>query len=403
MVCTGVVQASMVRVETTLGVIDVELFDTAAPATVANFLSYVQSGSFDSTFFHRSVPGFVIQGGGFAWRKDIFGKDQVFSVTTKAPVVNEFSVTRSNLRGTVAMAKLGTSPDSATSQWFINLANNSANLDIQNGGFTVFGKVIGNGMTVVDAMAALPVDNINPFKDPPTVPPTHVDGPFDSVPLIYTGGASITTANLAMVTRVSVLPTHTLSLAAGWNLAGNGSDAPLNVATTFADAQRFVTVWKWVTTASGSAWAFYSPALAAQGGNVLAAYAASKGYQVLQSISAGEGYWVNVAANQAGTITVPLGNTVTAAGLSTSLRPGWNLAALGAGTTAQQFCAAQQGGVTTLWAWNNGLSQWLFYAPDLAAKSSTALADYIASKGYLDFAGAANSLGLGIGFWVNKP
>jgi len=383
--------ASTVRVETTLGVIDMALFDTAAPATVTNFMNYVQSGAFDSTFFHRSVPGLIIQSGGYVWNT---ATNILALVPAKAPVANEFSATRSNLRGTVAMAKLGSSPDSATSQWFVNLADNAANLDAQNGGFTVFGQVIGNGMAVVDAIAGITPQDINAVSG----------GPFDSTPLILPViNQTITAANLVMVTRVTVLPTQTVSLTAGWNLAGNGSDAPLNVATTFADAQRFTTVWKWHAAASGGTWAFYSPALAAQGGNALAAYAGSKGYQVLESINVGEGYWVNVPANQVGTLTVPLGKAVTAAALSTTLQPGWNLAALGVSTSATQFCDAQPGGVTTLWAWDNGKSQWYFYAPNLAAKGGLVLTDYIAGKGYLDFANAGKSLTFGTGFWVNKP
>lgn len=137
-----------VCVESSLGNFCIELFDEVAPKTVTNFLKYVTDGDYNNTFIHRSVPGFVIQGGGFRYA----GSTTVTEVPKDAAVQNEFS--RSNLRGTIAMAKFGNDPNSATSEWFINLENNSANLDGQNGGFTVFGQVIGNGMAVVDAMAA---------------------------------------------------------------------------------------------------------------------------------------------------------------------------------------------------------------------------------------------------------
>lgn len=130
--------------------IDLALHDAEAPLTVANFVAYVNAGRYAANFFHRSVPGFIIQNGGF-----YFINDTTFDyVPTFEPVKNEPG--RSNLRGTVAMAKLGGDPDSATSQWFINLADNSANLDAQNGGFTVFAHVLGEGMTVADAIAATP-------------------------------------------------------------------------------------------------------------------------------------------------------------------------------------------------------------------------------------------------------
>jgi len=137
-----------VCVESSLGNFCIELFDEVAPRTVTNFLKYVTDGDYNNTFIHRSVPGFVIQGGGFRYT----GGTTVVEVPKDAAVPNEFS--RSNLRGTLAMAKFGNDPNSATSEWFINLGDNSANLDGQNGGFTVFGQVIGNGMAVVDAMAA---------------------------------------------------------------------------------------------------------------------------------------------------------------------------------------------------------------------------------------------------------
>lgn len=129
-----------------------ELFERQTPVTVANFRNYVDSGAYTQSFFHRSVPGFVIQGGGFKVTADDAGAN-FSAVETFDPIMNEFGI--SNTRGTVAMAKLGGDPDSATSQWFINLADNSANLDAQNGGFTVFAGVLFQGMTLFDDIATL--------------------------------------------------------------------------------------------------------------------------------------------------------------------------------------------------------------------------------------------------------
>jgi cyclophilin family peptidyl-prolyl cis-trans isomerase len=180
--------ATTVRLQTTLGNIDIELYDTATPRTVANFLAYLNSGAYNNSFFHRSVPGFIIQGGGYTWDNS---PPNVNPINKNPPVVNEFSTARSNLRGTIAMAKVGGDPNSATSEWFINLANNSANLDTQNGGFTVFGKVTDASMTVVDAIAALRLVNAG--------------GAFAELPTInYTSG-NITRANLAMVDRVTII------------------------------------------------------------------------------------------------------------------------------------------------------------------------------------------------------
>lgn len=162
------VPGSAVRITTRIGVetriMDLALFNATAPLTVANFLAYVDAGRYAANFFHRSVPGFIIQTGGF-----FFVNDNTFdTVPTFAPVLNEPGT--SNLRGTIAMAKLGppsgsppteASINSATSGWFINLADNSANLDVQNGGFTVFGRVLGDGMQVADAIAALPRYNVS--------------------------------------------------------------------------------------------------------------------------------------------------------------------------------------------------------------------------------------------------
>lgn len=148
--------ASIIRLQTALGVIDVQLYDEVTPKTVENFFKYLESNAYNHSFIHRSIPGFIIQGGGYIWNQTT----SIVNTIVKLPsVANDFSVTRSNVRGTIAMAKLPDKPHSATSEWFINLADNSADLNKQNEGFTVFGQVLGNGMQVADAIAALPRTN----------------------------------------------------------------------------------------------------------------------------------------------------------------------------------------------------------------------------------------------------
>ena len=174
-------------------VVYAELFDQpgvgrvrTTPATVANFLAYVDSGRYADTIVHRSVPGFVVQAGGFAVSDDSLSL--VDAVPQFAAVVNEPGNT--NARGTLAMAKLGGNPDSATNQFFVNLADNSGKLDAQNGGFTTFARILGDGMTVVDAIAALPVYNFQ--------------SPFDDLPAIGLSDPSlISRDNLVTITSVS--------------------------------------------------------------------------------------------------------------------------------------------------------------------------------------------------------
>jgi peptidyl-prolyl cis-trans isomerase A (cyclophilin A) len=147
------VQSTVVEIQTSEGTIEVNLFDQTTPKTVENFLSYVNSGSYASSVVHRSVRNFVIQGGGFTYTGPIdVSSFTMDSIPKDTPVVNEPKL--SNVRGTIAMAK-SSNPDSATSQWFINLSDNSSSLDIASnaGGFTVFGQVMGDGMQVVDAIA----------------------------------------------------------------------------------------------------------------------------------------------------------------------------------------------------------------------------------------------------------
>ncbi|MEX0618453.1 MAG: peptidylprolyl isomerase [Pseudohongiellaceae bacterium] len=145
-----VAAGTFVRVGTGMGPYYVELLDDVAPATVQNFLNYVDRGDFDGTYIHRLERNFVVQGGGYRFQSFVGPID----VPADPPIVNEFNV--SNTRGTLAMAKLDGDPDSATNEWFVNLSDNSANLDAQNGGFTVFGNVLGEGMDVLDAINGLP-------------------------------------------------------------------------------------------------------------------------------------------------------------------------------------------------------------------------------------------------------
>ena len=188
----GLALATLVRFDTPKGPVDIQLYDTDTPKTVANFLSYVRSSAYDNTFFHRHAIGFVLQGGGYTF-------PPVTAVVKLPPVQNEFSLTRSNLRGTVAMAKTSVGPDSATSEWFVNLANNAANLDNQNGGFTVFGRVTTPGMAVVDAITALPVVNAG--------------SPFDNLPVLSRppAGANLQKENLVIVAFAKELATTTAS------------------------------------------------------------------------------------------------------------------------------------------------------------------------------------------------
>jgi peptidyl-prolyl cis-trans isomerase A (cyclophilin A) len=141
--------ATTVQFQTVMGDFEVNLFDKTTPKTVENFLKYVEEGAFEETIIHRSVPDFIVQGGGYNYP----GTLPLKAVTSHPAVVNE--PVYSNRRGTIAMAKVGNNPNSATNQWFFNLKDNSGNLDRQNGGFTVFGQVTGNGMAIIDAMAAV--------------------------------------------------------------------------------------------------------------------------------------------------------------------------------------------------------------------------------------------------------
>ncbi|ENN97786.1 MULTISPECIES: peptidylprolyl isomerase [Pseudoalteromonas] len=140
-------QATIVEMQTSHGVIELNLFDQQAPNTVANFLSYIEDDAYNQTVIHRSVSDFIIQGGGFTFT------DELVPITTKPTVVNEPVL--SNVKGTIAMAKLANDENSATSQWFFNMVDNSEALDTQNGGFTVFGQITAQSQATLDNIAGL--------------------------------------------------------------------------------------------------------------------------------------------------------------------------------------------------------------------------------------------------------
>jgi peptidyl-prolyl cis-trans isomerase A (cyclophilin A) len=153
---------TVVVVKTNMGTIEIELFDKEAPVGTANFLSYVDSGFYKGVVFHRVIPGFMVQGGGF--------DKNMNKIKTKQPIKNEANNGKKNLRGTLSYARTQ-DIHSATSQFFINLVDN-AFLDYKNDrqyGYAVFGKVT-KGMKVVDAIAKVKTGSVNMHKDVPQKP-----------------------------------------------------------------------------------------------------------------------------------------------------------------------------------------------------------------------------------------
>lgn len=175
-------QDTIVRFKTNLGDIDVQMLPAAAPLSVTNFLGYAKRGDYNNTIFHRSVAGFVVQGGGYN--------------TSRAPITSGSSVRLeyrdANVRGTLAMAR-SSSINSATNEWFFNTVDNTRTLGTSNGGgYTVFGKIVNPaGLSVMDRIAGVPIYNFG--------------APFDTLPLQNYRTGTPTTANYVVVTSVAVL------------------------------------------------------------------------------------------------------------------------------------------------------------------------------------------------------
>ena len=153
-----------VQIETSMGKIVIELFPAQAPQSVGNFLNYAQSGFYDGLIFHRVIPGFMIQGGGMT--------PGMAEKPNNAPIRNEADNGLKNLRGTLAMART-MDPHSASSQFFINVADNYAlnhrGQSVEGWGYAVFGQVV-EGMNVVDAIVAVPRGRAGPHDDVPKSP-----------------------------------------------------------------------------------------------------------------------------------------------------------------------------------------------------------------------------------------
>lgn len=180
--CSGGAKKSVIQppskieyfiVSTTAGAIVLELDGERAPISVANFTKYAESASYDGTIFHRVVPGFVIQGGGYEAPIAMTERAKIAAANGKpdVPIVNEWRNGLKNVRGTIAMAR-ETDPDSATREFYINLADN-AKLDVPRevaggAGYAVFGRVI-EGMDVVDRIAAGATKDL-PDRDMKNVP-----------------------------------------------------------------------------------------------------------------------------------------------------------------------------------------------------------------------------------------
>lgn len=152
---------TQMQIQTTMGNIDIELFDDKAPVSVKNFKSYAKENFYNGTIFHRVIPGFMVQGGGMDSR--------MIEKQTKAPIINESSNGLKNDIGTLAMARTN-DPNSASSQFFINVAKNDfLNKTVGNPGYAVFGKVT-KGMEIVNKIVKVPAGNYGMHQNVPNQP-----------------------------------------------------------------------------------------------------------------------------------------------------------------------------------------------------------------------------------------
>ncbi len=207
---------SAVRMATSKGNIDIILYSTSTPGTVSNFLGYNTRGDYANTLFHRAPAGFVVQGGGY---KSVSAPDVFDAVTKQAAITNEPGI--SNTVGTLAMAKTGDNPDSATSEFFFSLGDNSLNLDNQNGGFTVFGRVSAPSLNgALSALANVHTSSYNVKVRSGGVTPSSANFTFTDIPIDQSPvPSSINQASLMTMTTITALPILTYAITSNPNSA----------------------------------------------------------------------------------------------------------------------------------------------------------------------------------------
>ncbi len=206
--------ATIVKLETNVGDLYINLYDETTPLTVTNFLAYVNDGRYNNTIIHRSVPGFVIQGGGYGYTTGT----SFDHIETYSPVANEPKL--SNVRATISMAKVAGQPNSATSEFFINLTDNnsgSTNLDSAEQGYSVFGELTSDSMALVDQIADYTAFNFGAV---------YSSGAFVSLPLrdyVATdyGDGIMPNENNFIIIHTATIEDAAVDTAAGLNPAVN--------------------------------------------------------------------------------------------------------------------------------------------------------------------------------------
>ncbi len=237
---------TLAQFRTVFGDIEVELYDQDKPVTVQNFIRYVQAGKYENGFAHRLVPGFVVQGGGYTVTNRGATNATIVAAATYPPISNEFGIGRrfSNVYGTIAMAKLGGNTNSASSQWYFNLANNSF-LDAPdtNDFFVVFGHVV-NGTNVLNILNNFQYWNGTQSSN--VVFHQIYQPPFDDLPLIHPIGVDTNFVFLDItLLQIEIKPT-----------AGGGQEISWNSAAGLTNIVEFTTnlppAWTTLVRTNGS-------------------------------------------------------------------------------------------------------------------------------------------------------